>query len=225
MKEWKWSLLSILLVIAPVSAARWEADITSRTDAHTKEVVALRHWFHANPELGNREFNTAARIASELQALGFDEVREGIAHTGIIGILRGGRPGPVVALRADMDALPVKEKTGVPFASTVTTLWEGVETGVMHACGHDAHMAILLGVARVLSDLRAEIPGTVMFIFQPAEEGPPGDEEGGAELMLKEGIFAGPDRPGAVFGLHVFPGPTGSIMYRPNGFMAASDYL
>ena len=225
MKEWKWGLLSILLVIAPVSAARWEADITSRTDAHTKEVVALRHWFHANPELGNREFNTAARIASELQALGFDEVREGIAHTGIIGILRGGRPGPVVALRADMDALPVKEKTGVPFASTVTTLWEGVETGVMHACGHDAHTAILLGVARVLSDLRAEIPGTVMFIFQPAEEGPPGDEEGGAELMLKEGIFAGPDRPGAVFGLHVFPGPTGSIMYRPNGFMAASDYL
>jgi|TARA_B110000238_G_scaffold99411_1_gene108171 amidohydrolase len=225
MKDWKWGLLSMLLMMAPVSAEPWQAQIASRTEAHASEVVALRHWFHANPELGNREFNTAARIASELRALGFDEVREGVAHTGVIGILRGGQPGPVVALRADMDALPVKEKTGVPFASTVTTLWGGIETGVMHACGHDAHMAILLGVARVLSDLRAEMPGAVMFIFQPAEEGPPGDEEGGAQLMLKEGIFTGADRPGAVFGLHVFPGPTGSIMYRPNGFMAASDYL
>jgi metal-dependent amidase/aminoacylase/carboxypeptidase family protein len=123
MKIGKWGLLSMLFVIGPVSAERWEADIQSLTEAHTSDVVALRRWFHANPELGNREFNTAGRIAEELRALGFDEVREGIAHTGVIGILRGGQPGPVVALRADMDALPVKEKTGLPFASTVTTLW------------------------------------------------------------------------------------------------------
>jgi len=225
MKGYVLGLFTLVFWASDVWSAPWQSLIEDRTEHHLQDVVALRHWFHANPELGNREFNTSARIAQELKDLGFDDVKEGIAHTGVVGMLRGGRPGPTVALRADMDALPVKEKTGLPFASTVTTLWGGVETGVMHACGHDAHMAILLGVARVLSDLRAEIPGNVMFVFQPAEEGPPLDEEGGAELMLKEGIFRGADRPGAVFGLHVFPGPTGSIMYRPNGFMAASDYL
>ncbi len=225
MKRYALGLLTLLFGTSEVLSAPWQSQVKDRTEHHLESVIALRHWFHANPELGNREFNTAARIARELKGLGLDEVKVGIAHTGVVGILRGGLPGPTVALRADMDALPVTEKTGLPFASTVTTLWGGIETGVMHACGHDAHMAILLGVARVLSDMRAEIPGTVRFVFQPAEEGPPLDEEGGAELMLKEGLFSGPDRPGAVFGLHVFPGPTGSIRYRPNGFMAASDYL
>jgi len=222
----QWMIMLLLMAVSSVVVAEtWQSQVERGAATHNSEVVALRHWFHANPELSNREFNTAKKIAGELRALAFDEVREGIAHTGVVGILRGGKPGTVVALRADMDALPVLEKTGLPFASKVTTLWEGRETGVMHACGHDAHMAILLGVARVLAGIRADIPGTVMFIFQPAEEGPPGDEQGGAELMLAEGIFEGDRQPGAVFGLHVFPGPTGSIMYRPNGFMAAADYL
>ena len=225
MKQWSLGLGWLLLFCSVAQAERWQTTVAEQTALHHDAVVELRHWFHQYPELSNREFNTAKRVAKELRDLGFDEVTEGVAHTGVVGILRGGKPGPVVALRADMDALPVKEKTGLPFASKATALWEGKQTGVMHACGHDAHMAILLGVAKVLVDLRAEIPGTVMFIFQPAEEGPPDDEEGGAELMLGEGLFEGPNRPGAVFGLHVFPGPTGSIMYRPDGFMAAADYL
>ena len=225
MKQWSLGLGWLLLFCSVAQAERWQATVAEQTALHHDAVVELRHWFHQYPELSNREFNTAKRVAKELRDLGFDEVSEGVAHTGVVGILKGGKPGPVVALRADMDALPVKEKTGLPFASKATALWEGKQTGVMHACGHDAHMAILLGVAKVLVDLRAEIPGTVMFIFQPAEEGPPGEEEGGAELMLAEGLFEGPNRPGAVFGLHVFPGPTGSIMYRPDGFMAAADYL
>jgi amidohydrolase len=225
MKQWSLGLGWLLLFCSVAQAERWQTTVAEQTALHHDAVVELRHWFHQYPELSNREFNTAKRVAKELRDLGFDEVTEGVAHTGVVGILKGGKPGPVVALRADMDALPVQEKTGLPFASKATALWEGKQTGVMHACGHDAHMAILLGVAKVLVDLRAEIPGTVMFIFQPAEEGPPGDEEGGAELMLAEGLFEGPNRPGAVFGLHVFPGPTGSIMYRPDGFMAAADYL
>ena len=205
--------------------AAFLTKISAAADAQMPGIIELRHWFHEHPELGNREFNTAQRVKDELTALGFDEVREGVAHTGVVGILRGGLPGKRVALRADMDGLPVTEKTGLPFASKVTTTWNDQPAGVMHACGHDAHMAILIGVARVLASMRAEIPGEVMFIFQPAEEGAPPGEEGGAELMLKEGLFAAGAKPGAVFGLHVFPGETGSIMYRPNGFMAAADYL
>lgn len=205
--------------------AEYLKRIAALAEAQMPGVVELRHWFHEHPELGNREFKTAERVSAELRALGFDEVREGVAHTGVIGILRGGLPGPRVALRADMDGLPVTEKTGLPFASKVTTTWNDQPAGVMHACGHDAHMAILIGVARVLASMKADIPGEIMFIFQPAEEGAPPGEEGGAELMLKEGLFEGDEKPGAVFGLHVFPGETGSIMYRPNGFMAAADYL
>lgn len=216
---------AFLLPSFAVAAPDWEARVRDRVAAVNDSVVAMRHDFHANPELGNREFRTAEKIAARLRELGFDEVQTGVAHTGVVGILRGGKPGGVVALRADMDALPVTERTGLPYASTVTTQWRGQETGVMHACGHDAHMAILLGVADVLSAMRDEIPGTVKFIFQPAEEGAPEGEEGGADLMIKEGVLAGPHAPGAIFGLHVFPGPAGTIMYKPEGMLAASDGL
>ncbi len=201
----------------------WQQLITDRTASIETKVVQWRHHFHANPELGNREFKTAQIIAEHLQALGFDEVQTGVAHTGVVGILKGGKPGEVVALRADMDALPVAEKTGLPFASKVTTQWRGQETGVMHACGHDAHMAILMGVAEVLADMREQIPGTVKFIFQPAEEGAPEGEEGGAELMIKEGVLGGAYAPKAIFGLHVFPSPPGMISYKPEGMLAAAD--
>jgi amidohydrolase len=203
----------------------WQASIADRTASLNEELVAWRHHFHANPELGNREFETAQIIADHLRALDFDVVETGVAHTGVVGILKGGLPGGVVALRADMDALPVTEKTGLPFASTVTTEWRGQETGVMHACGHDAHMAILMGVAEVLSGMREQIPGTVKFIFQPAEEGAPPGEEGGADLMIKEGVLQGEYAPEAIFGLHVFPSPAGMISYKPEGMLAASDGL
>lgn len=183
-------------------------------------VVAWRRDIHAHPELGNREFRTAGLVADHLTALGM-EVRTGVAHTGVVGILRGGE-GPVVALRADMDGLPVTEEVDVPFASKVRTTYNGEEVGVMHACGHDNHVAILMGVAEVLAGMGEELPGTVMFLFQPAEEGAPEGEEGGADLMLKEGVF---DEltPDAVFGLHVWPRPVGTISTRPGGLMASSD--
>ena len=214
-----------LLSASTAMASDWQQLITDRTASVNDRMVGWRHHLHANPELGNREFKTAAYIAEHLRELGFDSVQEGVAHTGVVGILRGGKPGPVVALRADMDGLPVTEKTGLPFASRVTTEWRGVETGVMHACGHDAHMAILMGVAEVLAGMREQIPGTVKFIFQPAEEGAPEGEEGGADLMIKEGVLARDEAPGAIFGLHVFPAPAGSIMYKPEGMLAASDGL
>lgn len=185
-----------------------------------ERVVAWRRDIHAHPELGNREFRTAGLVADHLTALGM-EVRTGVAHTGVVGILRGGE-GPVVALRADMDGLPVTEEVDVPFASKVRTTYNGEEVGVMHACGHDNHVAILMGVAEVLAGMGDELPGTVMLLFQPAEEGAPEGEEGGAELMLKEGVF---DEltPDAVFGLHVWPRPVGTISTRPGGLMASSD--
>ena len=212
------------LFIVP-ALADWQAAITDRTASVTDDMIQWRHHLHANPELGNREFKTAAYIAEHLRKLGFDSVQTKVAHTGVVGILRGGQPGPVVALRADLDGLPVTDKTGLPFASTVPTEWRGRESGVMHACGHDAHMAILMGVAEVLAGMREQIPGTVKFIFQPAEEGAPPGEEGGADLMIKEGVLSGPDAPGAIFGLHVFPAPAGAIMYKPEGMLAASDGL
>ncbi|GHF30308.1 N-acyl-L-amino acid amidohydrolase [Kordiimonas sediminis] len=202
----------------------WQDKVDAATKQVMPTVVELRHHFHANPELGNREFKTSAKIAEHLKSLGI-EVETGVAHTGIVGTLKGGKPGSVVALRADIDGLPVQEKTGLPFASKVTTMWQGVETGVMHACGHDAHISILLGVAEVLAGMRDEIPGTVKFFFQPAEEGAPEGEEGGAELMIKEGVLDGADAPKAIFGLHVFPGPPGVISYKPEGFLAAADSL
>lgn len=186
-------------------------------------VVEWRRDFHEHPELGNREFRTAEKVADHLRALGM-EVRTGIAHTGVVGVLRGGLPGPTVALRADMDALPVTEMVDLPFASRVRAEYNGQEVGVMHACGHDNHVAILMGAAEVLASVRARLPGNVLFVFQPAEEGPPEGEEGGADLMLREGAFADP-RPEAIFGLHVWPTPVGTLTYRPAGAMAASDNL
>ncbi|GIV57868.1 MAG: N-acyl-L-amino acid amidohydrolase [Rhodothermaceae bacterium] len=200
------------------------AAIDRAVEASTEHVVAWRRDIHANPELSNREFRTAAKVAEHLKALGM-EVRTGIAHTGVVGVLRGGRPGPVVALRADMDALPVTEEVDLPFASKVRATYNGQEVGVMHACGHDNHVAILMGVAEVLASVKDDLPGTVLFIFQPAEEGAPAGEEGGAELMLEEGAFDNP-RPDAVFGLHVVPHwEVGQIAVRPGGIMAASDGL
>lgn len=219
------TLLSILLVgFASASQAQQAAlptNVQSIVDRVMPQVVEWRRDFHQHPELGNREFRTSGIVAEYLQYLGM-EVRTEIAHTGVIGILRGGRPGPVVALRADMDALPVVEQVQLPFASIERTLYNGQDVGVMHACGHDNHVAILMGVASVMAQMQSELPGTVMFIFQPAEEGAPEGEEGGADLMLKEGAFADP-RPNAVFGLHVSPIPVGAIALRKQGMMASSD--
>ncbi|MDP2116701.1 MAG: amidohydrolase [Brevundimonas sp.] len=202
----------------PIALDRIEAAVV----AGTPQVVAWRRDLHANPELGFAETRTAALVAEHLRGLGM-EVRTEVAKTGVVGILRGGRPGPTVALRADMDALPVLEATGLPFASTATGTYMGNTVPVAHACGHDAHVAMLMGAAEVLAGMKADIAGTIVFIFQPAEEGaPPGEPLGGAALMIKEGALENP-KPDAIFGLHVVPGRPGSIFYRPRGFMAASD--
>jgi amidohydrolase len=198
--------------------------VSKKADSLQSQVVAWRRDFHQNPELGNHEFRTSAIIAKHLQSLGL-EVKTGIATTGVVGILRGGKPGPVVALRADMDGLPVTERTPVPFASKVTTMYNGRETGVMHACGHDSHMAILMGVAEILSSMKSDLHGTVKFIFQPAEEGVLPGEKGGAEEMVKEGVLENP-RVDAIFGLHInSQTEVGKISYRPGGTMASINDL
>jgi amidohydrolase len=208
---------------APDQPFPFDAAIAEAVARIRPRVVAWRRDFHAHPELGNREARTAKVVAEHLRALGFDEVREKVAHTGVVGVLKGGLDGPVVALRADMDALPVTEEVDVPFKSTVRTEWNGQSCGVMHACGHDAHTAILMGVAEVLAGLRARIPGTVKFIFQPAEETPPIGEDGGAKLMIEEGCLDAP-RVGAIFGLHITSiQPTGMIGYRSGPMMASAD--
>lgn len=187
-----------------------------------KKVVAWRRDFHEFPELSNREFKTAEKIAKHLKSLGI-EVTTGVAHTGVVGILKGGKPGPVVALRADIDGLPVVERVDVPFASKVKSTYNGLDVGVMHACGHDTHIAILMGVAEVLSQVKSEIKGTVKFIFQPAEEGAPTGEEGGAELMVKEGVLKNPDV-SAIFGLHINSRTeVGTIRYKSGGTMASAN--
>ena len=200
---------------------RLQNEIDRRAKELESKVVAWRRDFHQNPELSNREFRTSKIVAEHLQKLGL-EVKTNVAHTGVVGVLRGGRPGPVVALRADMDALPVTEEVDLPFKSTAKAQYNGQEVGVMHACGHDNHVAILMGVAEMLAGMKAELPGTVKFIFQPAEENPPPGEEGGAPLMLKEGVFENP-KVDAIFGLHVFPMEVGHVEYRPAGLMASSD--
>ncbi|MFT6960083.1 MAG: amidohydrolase [Polaribacter sp.] len=187
-----------------------------------EKVIEWRRHIHENPELSNREFNTAKYIVKHLRSLGI-EVQEGVAKTGVIGLLQGGLPGKVVALRADMDALPVKERNNLPFKSMVTSEYNGKKTGVMHACGHDSHVAILMGVAEVLSKMKSEIKGTVKFIFQPAEEGAPKGEEGGAELMVKENVLKNPDVD-AIFGLHINSATdVGTIKYKSGGIMAAAQ--
>lgn len=207
------------LVATPLAG---QADLEDAVARHAPEVTQLRHAIHQNPELSNRETETAALVAEHLRELGL-EVRTRIAKTGVVGILRGGRPGPVIAVRADMDALPVAEATGLPFASTKRTTFNGQDVGVMHACGHDIHVAVGLGTASVLAERRATLPGTVVFIFQPAEEGPPAGEEGGAPLMLKEGVFGDP-RPEAIFALHTMPDyEVGELAYTPGPAMAAAD--
>lgn len=197
--------------------------LEQRVRAATPRVVELRRTIHQHPELSNRETQTAKLVADQLEQLGLD-VKTNVAHTGVVALLRGGKPGAVVALRADMDALPVTEQGDLPFKSTVRTEYNGQTVGVMHACGHDNHVAILLGVAQALAPLRADIPGSIKLIFQPAEEGPPLGEEGGANLMIKQGVLADP-APGAIFGLHVWPLPVGTIGYRPGPMMASSDRL
>ena len=196
------------------------ADVTAQIDAVMPKVVEWRRDFHQHPELSNQEFRTAKIVADHLRSLGM-EVETEVAHTGVVGTLRGG-DGPVVALRADMDGLPVTELVDLPFASKARGVYQGREVGVMHACGHDNHVAILMGVAEVLAGMGDDLPGTVKFIFQPAEEGTPDGSVGGAELMLMEGAFENP-RPDVVFGLHVFPFPAGTIATRPGGLMASSD--
>jgi amidohydrolase len=209
---------------APDTPFPFDEAIAAGAQHIEPSVIAWRRDFHQNPELGNREFRTAGIVADHLRALGI-EVREKVAHTGVVGVLRGGLPGPVVALRADMDALPVTEEVDVPFKSTVKTEWSGMKVGVMHACGHDAHTAILMGVAQLLAGLRERIPGTVKFIFQPAEEGPPENEEGGAQVMISEGCMDDP-KVGAIFGLHVTSNHhTGKLGYRSGPLMASSDEL
>jgi amidohydrolase len=228
-------LLPALLasLLAPTAAAQTEPpagaaplterpEVTAAAERLGNDVVELRRHFHQHPELSNRETQTAAKVAEHLRGLGL-QPRTGIAHHGVTAVIEGGRPGPRIALRADMDALPVTEQTGLPFASKVTTTFNGQQTGVMHACGHDAHTAILLGVADALVAMKDELPGQVMLVFQPAEEGAPAGEEGGASLMIEEGLFAD-FKPEAMFGLHVFSSlQAGTIAVRGGPLMAASD--
>jgi len=220
------ALLLAALLAAPAAPRpdALQAEVDRRVRAVLPKVVAWRRDFHQHPELGNREVRTSGIVAAELKALGL-EVQTGVAKTGVVALIKGGRPGPVVALRADMDALPVKEELDLPFKSTATGEYRGQTVPVMHACGHDAHTAMLMGVAEALAGVRDKLPGTVKLIFQPAEEGPPPGEEAGAALMTKEGVMENP-KVDAVFGIHVFSGvPVGTIAYRPRGFMAASDIL
>jgi len=222
-------VLSVLLaaLLVPIQghaadAVAERSEVTAAARRLHDRVVVLRRDFHQHPELSNREQRTAAKVAEHLRALGL-EPKTGIAHHGVVAIITGGKPGPRVALRADMDALPVTEQTGLPFASKATDQYRGQTVGVMHACGHDAHTATLLGVAEALVSMKKDLPGQVMLIFQPAEEGAPPPEEGGAALMLKEGLFAD-FKPEAVFGLHVFSSvQVGQIAVRGGPLMAASD--
>ncbi|QIL91290.1 amidohydrolase [Microbulbifer sp. SH-1] len=216
----KKTLLSLALALAATQAQA--ADVEKQLAQTENKVIEWRRHLHQNPELGNREFETAKYVAAHLKSLGM-EVETGIAHTGVVGFLKGGKPGPTVALRADMDALPVTEQVDIPFASKAKTKYNGEEVGVMHACGHDTHVAMLMGAAQVLAGMRDELAGNVLFIFQPAEEGAPDGEEGGAELMLKEGLFK-KYKPAVAFGQHVTSSlPAGMIGYRSGPLMASSD--
>lgn len=200
-----------------------DARVSAAVEEFAATIIEMRHQIHQNPELGNREFQTAALVADYLRSLGL-QVETGVAHTGVVGILEGAHPGPVVAVRADMDALPVTEDTPYPFKSTKRTTYLGQEVGVSHACGHDIHTSVELGVAAVLASLRDEIAGTVKFVFQPAEEGPPPGEEGGASLMVAEGVLEDP-RPSAIFGLHTAPMEVGAVGLAIGPAYAAVDHF
>jgi amidohydrolase len=226
MKEHIWAAFLLMILSTGLHAqGPTAAEIDRRAAQVADKVVGWRRDLHQHPELSNRETRTAKVVADHLRSLGL-EVRTGIAHTGVVGVLKGGKPGKVVALRADMDGLPVTELVNLPFASKVKSTYNGQEVGVMHACGHDSHVAILMGVAELFAGMKDQLPGTVKFIFQPAEEGAPSGEEGGAALMVKEGAFDNP-KPDAVFGLHVGlgAGTVGNVRYRSGATMASADML
>jgi len=206
---------------AQTPSAIWSM-VQDKSDAYEAQVIQWRRHFHQYPELSNREVNTGKTIAGHLQEMGY-EVQHPVAKTGVVALLRGGKPGPVVALRADIDGLPVVERVDLPFKSLEKTTYMGLPVGVMHACGHDTHIAMLLGAAKILADMKDEIPGTIKLLFQPAEEGAPKGEEGGASLMVKEGVLKNPDVE-AVFGIHInSQTPVGQLNYREGGIMAAAD--
>ncbi len=218
-------LTSLALALATVLAGTAHAaDTTQLVQGELPQVTAWRRDIHQHPELSNREARTSALVAAQLKKLGLD-VRTGIAHTGVVGILKGGKPGPKLAIRADMDALPVTEEVDLPFASKAKGEYRGKQVGVMHACGHDSHTAMLLGLATVLAGMKKDLPGEVMFVFQPAEEGAPAGEQGGASLMLKEGVFRD-FKPDAMFGMHVVSSlNVGTVAVRPGPTMAGSDWF
>jgi len=217
-------LLIVGICMTAYAGADLKRQVDTSADRIESKVIEWRRHFHQFPELSNREFKTAEKVAGHLKDLGLD-VKTGVAHTGVVGLLKGGRPGLVVALRADMDALPVTERVDLPFASKVRAEYNGQDVGVMHACGHDTHTAILMGVAEILASMKENLAGTVKFIFQPAEEGPPRGEEGGARLMIEEGVLENP-KVDVIFGLHIWAlTETGNIAYRPGSAMAASDSL
>ncbi|GAO44302.1 amidohydrolase [Flavihumibacter petaseus] len=221
------SLLVLLLgsaVQVTVAQSTINQQIQTKATAMLPKLIEWRRYIHQHPELSNREVNTMTMVADHLRSLGI-EVQTKVALTGVIGLLKGDKPGPVIALRADMDALPVEERNTLPFKSTVKADYLGQEVPVMHACGHDSHVAILMATAEVLASMKKEIRGTVKFIFQPAEEGPPGTEEGGAPLMVKEGVMDNP-KVDAIFGLHISSAlETGNLRYKPGAFMASSDWF
>lgn len=222
--------LLTLLLFSPfiLPAQKGVTDLTAKINAAADKIepktIAWRRDLHEHPELGNNEFRTAGIIAAHLRSLGI-EVTEGVGKTGVVGVLKGSKPGPCIGLRADMDGLPVVERTGLPFASKVRSTYNGQSVGVMHACGHDTHVSILMGVAEILAGMKKDLAGTVKFVFQPAEEGPPEGEEGGAPLMIKDGVLENP-HVDVMFGLHIKSKiEVGKIKYRPGGIMAASDWF
>jgi amidohydrolase len=218
------TVLALALAATIVCGSAYATDTAQLVQSELPQVTAWRRDIHQHPELSNRETRTSALVAAQLKKLGL-EVHTGIAHTGVVGILKGGKPGPKLAIRADMDALPVTEEVDLPFASKAKGEYRGKETGVMHACGHDAHTAMLLGLATALASIKKDLPGEVMFVFQPAEEGAPAGEEGGASLMLKEGVFRD-FKPDAMFGMHVVSSlNTGTVAVRPGPAMAGSDWF
>ena len=216
------SFILLITALTSVQASITPEQIDAAATAVQPQVVEWRRWFHQYPELSNREVKTSAQIVKILREMGL-KPKSGIAHHGVVAVIKGGLPGPLVAIRADMDGLPVTEQTGLPFASKVKAEYNNQQVGVMHACGHDTHMAMALGAAKVLNDRKAELAGSVMLIFQPAEEGPPAGEDGGASMMLDQGIFE-PVTPAAVFGIHVGIGiEGGQFAVKPGPMMAAAD--
>ncbi len=224
MKKFVLSCLVVISVTLPVFAVDMSTEIDAATTKLMPKIIEWRRHIHANPELGNREVKTAKYVEDHLRRLGM-EVRTGIAKTGVVGILTGAQPGPVIGLRADMDGLPVTERNDLPYRSKATGEYNGQQIGVMHACGHDTHVAMLMGAAEVIAGMKSKLKGTVVFIFQPAEEGPPAGEEGGAPLMVKEGVMDNP-KIDAIFGIHInSQTPIGTIKYKPGSIMAASDWF